>query len=65
MNDKVIAIRYLSIELGKSDKEIGDFLGVHRSNITHYRKKQQYTKTYHCWKTRRVSDDFKIKKIRF
>ena len=42
MNDKVIAIRYLSIELGKSDKEIGDFLGVHRSNITHYRKTTIY-----------------------
>lgn len=44
MNDKVTAIRYLSIELGKSDKEIGDFLGVHRSNITHYRKNNNIPK---------------------
>lgn len=44
MNDKVTAIRYLSVELGKSDKEIGDFLGVHRSNITHYRKNNNIPK---------------------
>lgn len=44
MDDKVTAIRYLSIELGKSDKEIGDFLGVHRSNITHYRKNNNIPK---------------------
>lgn len=45
MNDKVTAIRYLSVELGKSDKEIGDFLGVHRSNITHYRKNNNIPKS--------------------
>lgn len=44
MNDKATTIKYLSIELGKSDKEIGDFLGVHRSNITHYRKNNNIPK---------------------
>lgn len=44
MTDKTIAIKYLSVELGKSDKEIGDFLGVHRSNITHYRKNNNIPK---------------------
>lgn len=44
MDDKATTIKYLSIELGKSDKEIGDFLGVHRSNITHYRKNNNIPK---------------------
>nr|DAL16189.1 MAG TPA_asm: centromere-binding protein [Caudoviricetes sp.] len=44
MTDKDVAIKYLSVELGKSDKEIGDFLGVHRSNITHYRKNNNIPK---------------------
>ena len=44
MTDKTIAIKYLSVELGKSDKEIGDFLGVHRSSITRYSKNNNIPK---------------------
>ncbi|KAF1683655.1 hypothetical protein A4A28_08120 [Staphylococcus hominis] len=65
MTDKTIAIKYLSVELGKSDKEIGDFLGVHRSSITHYRKNNNIPKPTTVGRQGELAAISRLRKLKF
>ncbi|RFT98609.1 XRE family transcriptional regulator [Staphylococcus haemolyticus] len=65
LNDRATTIRYLSIELGKSDREIGEFLGVHRSTITHYRNNHNIPKPITVGRQGELAVISRLKKLGF